>query len=108
MISIGVFKRLTQREVTESLRAILSGTPPNVTLACYFLSERARDSAFVKRLGNDAYFFWTRDALSNLSQSRLGMRMLTCVFCEKQKLQTHSFFAQLRSLVSRLVTFAAD
>jgi hypothetical protein len=58
IFSLGVFERLSQSLVTTYLSSMATILCQSGRMAHYFLSDRARNSRFTKRLGDDAYTFW--------------------------------------------------
>ena len=74
VISVGVFERLSPAAVRTYLQQLMNQTTPSGKLAMCFLMDRARGTAFSKRLGDTAYHFWTHDELQALASS-LGLKI---------------------------------
>ncbi|MEM3795529.1 MAG: methyltransferase domain-containing protein [Thermoprotei archaeon] len=64
--SIGVFERIPKNIVVSYIRSLKNYLYENGRMMIYFLSERAKGTIFTKRLGENAYVYWTRKEVEQL------------------------------------------
>ncbi len=86
IFSIGVFERLPKSSVyayTSQLKQVLK---PGGKFLIYLLSERAKHSNFTRRLGNDAYVFWSEEEINQFG-SLFNLRLI-----EKLSWPENSFY----------------
>lgn len=72
-LSIGVFERLPETTVRANVASLAAHVRPGGRLLLYFLSDAARDSPLVNRLGPEAYVFWTESNARAVVQSIPGL-----------------------------------
>lgn len=77
IFSIGVFERIPKRLVIEYIKSFKGMLQPGDGIIVYFLSERARNSIFTKRLGNQAYVFWSEREITEIFTT-LGISIEYC------------------------------
>lgn len=80
VFSLGVFERLPPARVRDYANRLSSLTQNSGSLALYFLSERARGTAFTARLGQEAYTFWTESSVRAATSKILERFSRTKVF----------------------------
>lgn len=66
VLSLGVFERLTKSLTARYVSGLAKLGEQDMRMALYFLSNRARDTPFVRRLGTTAYSFWDRSELKSI------------------------------------------
>lgn len=72
IFALGVFERLPKSIVSAYLFSLSSKLKPNGTLLVELLSERAHGTQMTRRLGDDAYVFWTPNEATS-TFSNLGL-----------------------------------
>jgi len=77
IFSIGVFERLNEEKVSEYLGKMRKLLDDHGTMLIYFLSERAKETEFVKRLGKEAYVYWNIDKIVKISSGK-GLKLIDC------------------------------
>lgn len=60
VLSVGVFERISKADVRNYIASLAKFTRRGGRLVLYFLSRRAMDSEFVRRLGQSSYEYWSR------------------------------------------------
>jgi cyclopropane fatty-acyl-phospholipid synthase-like methyltransferase len=67
--SIGVFERINRDHTASYVRQLAKMVASDGTLLLYFLSPRARQTTFVRRLGESAYVYWERGSVEDVARS---------------------------------------
>ena len=67
IFEIGVFERLPKQEVKKYLETLSKNNlKKGGIIVLYFLMDRAKNTIFTRRLGNDAYVYWTTSSIKSL------------------------------------------
>jgi len=66
VFSVGVFERLAKNRVVSYVHQLVRLVSREGSVVLYFLTERARSTTFVERLGEEAYQYWSREEVSRL------------------------------------------
>lgn len=66
IFSIGVFERIPKADARLLLQDLSRLLSPNGRMALYFLTDRAKGTAFTRRLGDSAYEFWSHEELTSV------------------------------------------
>ena len=66
VFTIGVFERIPKEQVLTYLRWLSILLIPGGRLISYFLTDRARNSAFTRRLGDGSYVYWSSSELREI------------------------------------------
>ena len=70
----GVFERIPKNLVAKYVAALRENfLADRGKMILYFLRENAKQTGFTKRLGDSAYFFWTKDEIINMT-TNLGLK----------------------------------
>ena len=66
IFELNVFERLEKSLVEKYVRNLITYLKPRGLIILFFLTVRARETQFTKRLGDSAYVFWSNDEIEKL------------------------------------------
>ena len=74
IFSMNVFERIPKKNVELYITQLVTLMKDGGRMFLFFLNESAINTTFVKRLGVDAYVFWSKEEIRNLCSS-LGLKV---------------------------------